>query len=377
MSKQHILIVDNNEAFATILKEGIESGAKYDATIATSALEARNMASRGNLAMAIVDMGLEDDDPVELLKTLRQRRQDLRLMCIPAGKMPDVVHGLSIQGILPKPFFLPEIPDQIEQAMARPVKPVDVEALSAEVSETDEGKAPLDLNLEPADVDADSFWEVEQEDADSYWQITPEDADNFWEVEPTETETATPEPEPAAAAPAAPEPQPQATEPVEAEAEPVAAEPPPPEPEPAPAPQAEIPADPQSRLLDHLASETKRLTLHLNSLSRELSAEAVLLICGDNLVAHASRLSHVEAESLARSISESWQASTQVAAALGRKHVRFEQSLHEGEGFLLYSLAASPDVVLSVALRADRPLGMIRYNTKQTVEAIRPFLLPR
>jgi len=129
--------------------------------------------------------------------------------------------------------------------------------------------------------------------------------------------------------------------------------------------------------LDHLASEAKRLTLHLNSLSRELSAEAVLLTCGANLVAHTSHLNHVEAESLARVISESWEASVRVANALGHKNVRFEQSLHEGEDYLIYSLAATSDVVLSVALRADRPLGMIRYNTKRTVEAIQPFLLPR
>ena len=76
-------------------------------------------------------------------------------------------------------------------------------------------------------------------------------------------------------------------------------------------------------------------------------------------------------------VSESWQASARVAAALGREQVRFEQSLHEGEDYLLYSLAAAANIVLSVALRADRPLGMIRYNTKQTAKELEPILRPR
>jgi ActR/RegA family two-component response regulator len=118
---QHILIVDNTEAFAMILKEGIESGGDYQAEIATTALEARNVAARGHLAMTIVDMGLEDEDAVELLQTLRERHPELRLMVIPMGDLPDAVVTLGIQGTLPKPFFLPEIPAQIEGAMSRPV----------------------------------------------------------------------------------------------------------------------------------------------------------------------------------------------------------------------------------------------------------------
>jgi len=122
VSKRNILIVDNNQAFATILKEGIESGGDYDATIVTSAVEARNVANQGDLALAIVDMGLQDEDPVELLKTMRERWNNLRLMCIPAGQLPDQVHALGIQGVLPKPFFLPEIPAQIAKALSRPLQ---------------------------------------------------------------------------------------------------------------------------------------------------------------------------------------------------------------------------------------------------------------
>lgn len=294
----HILIVDNMEAFATILKEGIESGGEYEATVVTTALEARNEAGRGHLAMAIVDMGLEDEDPVELLQTLRQRLPELRLMVIPMGDVPEDVQALGIQGTLSKPFFFAEIPAQIEGAMSR--------AIGAAAAE-------------------------------------PE-----------------PEPEPE------PKPEPEIESQLESK------------PKPKPQPQPEDMDAPPPELLAHLATESQRLTQHLNNLARELNAKAVLLTCGDELVAYAGQFSRAEAEKLARTVSESWRASARVAAALGREQVRFEQSLHESKDYLLYSLTATRDIVLSVALQAaDRPLGMIRYNTKQTAKDLFSLLRPR
>jgi DNA-binding response OmpR family regulator len=288
----HILIVDNMEAFATILKEGIESGGDYQAWVATTAREARDQAAGGDLTLAIVDMGLEDEDPLELLRALREGDPELRLMVIPLDDLPDAVLALGIQGTLPKPFFLPDIPAQIEAALSRPVGIV--------------AEAPAEAGV----------------------VVAP--AAEVVELQP-----------------------------------------------PARVEVAEAPAAPSPELLAHLASESQRLTNHLRLLSRELNADAVLLTCGAELVAYAGHFGRAEAEGLAHTVSESWKASVRVAAALGREQVRFEQSLHEGKDYLLYSLAVADDIVLSAALRADRPLGMIRYNTKQTAEALRPLLLPR
>jgi DNA-binding response OmpR family regulator len=293
----HILIVDSDEAFATILKEGIEMDKEYQATITTTASEARNTATRGQLSMAIVDMGLEDENPLELLQTLRERHPELRLMIIPLDETPEAALALGIQGTLPKPFFLPDIPAQIEDALSRPV-----------------GAPPAEP--EPARV-----------------------------VAKVAVETAIPETR-----------------------VPAVAEPPSPEP---------TPAIPAAELRSHLAKESQRLTDHLRYLSRELNADAVLLTYRHELVAYAGHFGRAEAERLAQVVSDSWQASARVAAALGREKVRFEQSLHEVEDYLLYSLAATGEIVLSVALRADRPLGMIRYNTKQTAQELAPILLPR
>lgn len=291
-----ILIVDNDEAFATILKEGIELGGEYEASVVTSAYEARSVASQRQLAMAIVDMGLQDADALELLQNLRQEDPELRLMIIPLDVPPDEALDLGIQGTLSKPFFMPEIPAQIESALSRPVGALPPEHEEVVV------EAAIEVALsEPAEAIAAA-------------------------------ETVVPAP---------------------------------------------AMAGPSSEMLAHLARESHRLTDHLRYLSRELNADAVLLTYHAELVAYAGHFGRADAERLAQVVSDSWKASKRVAAALGREKVRFEQSLHEGEDYLLYSLATGKDIVLSVALRADRPLGMIRYNTKRTAQELRSLLLPR
>jgi predicted regulator of Ras-like GTPase activity (Roadblock/LC7/MglB family) len=292
----HILIVDSDEAFATILKEGIEMADDNRATIVTSAEEARAAASRENLAMAIVDLGLEDQDATELLSALREQDPGLRLMVIPVEDVPQPIRDLGIQGTLPKPFFLPNIPAQIEQALSHPLG---VSNLGDEAE-----SVPVSAPVPP----------------------TPAGDGIATEEEPEQKPIFAPQPRPSA------------------------------------------------ELLAHLANESQRLADHLRYLSRELNADAVLLTCGADLLAYAGHFGRAEAERLAQTVSESWQASARVAAALGREQVRFEQSLHEGKDYLLYSVAAGNDIVLSVALRSDRPLGIIRYNTKQTAKELEPVL---
>ena len=288
----HILIVDNDEAFATILKEGIEMGGEYRASVAATASEARNIATREQLAMAIVDMGLEDESPDNLLQSLREQQPELRLMIIPLDEPSEKVLDLGIQGTLPKPFFMPDIPAQIEGALSRPV--------GVPAAEPAPGESIAETLVEFGPLEEDAATVVDS---------------------PT--------------------------------------------------------GEASSRMLAHLAKESPRLTDHLRHLSRELNADAVMLIFRGELMAYSGHFGRAEAERLAQVVSDSWQASARVATALGREKVRFEQSLHEGEDYLLYSLAAAAEIVLSVALRADRPLGIIRYNTKRTAQELRPLLTPR
>lgn len=121
MSKDSVLIIDSNEAFATILKEGLEQSGEYDATVMSNGDDALQSLSTTEFDLVIVDLGLDDPDGTTFARTLREQRPDQRMMLIPlmGEDLPSELADLEIQGILPKPFFFPELPGIIGSALGR------------------------------------------------------------------------------------------------------------------------------------------------------------------------------------------------------------------------------------------------------------------
>ena len=58
-----------------------------------------------------------------MVQALRQEHPHLRIMVIPlmGEEIPPELAQVDLQGILSKPFFLPELPDRIQEAMSRPL----------------------------------------------------------------------------------------------------------------------------------------------------------------------------------------------------------------------------------------------------------------
>jgi CheY-like chemotaxis protein len=121
MSENSVLIVDSNEAFATILKEGLEQGGEFRATVASSGNEATQALTAAEFELVIVDLGLTDPDGATFARTLREQRPDQRLMLIPfmGEGLPSELADLDIQGTLTKPFFFPELPSIVGKALGR------------------------------------------------------------------------------------------------------------------------------------------------------------------------------------------------------------------------------------------------------------------
>ena len=259
-----VLIVDPNQAFATMLQQSLEETGNYNASAVNSGREALRAIAAHDYDLVIVDIGLQDVKSPLLLRKLREDHPHLRLMVIPldGDQPPDELADLDLQGALPKPFFLPELPDRIGAALAQPIG--------------------------------------------------------------------------------------------EAAARTVAQEPVPPPP---PVPVEEGPG----------------LVQHMTRLFQEVRAQAVILTNSEELVAHVSRLPTDEVTALAAIIQESWHTSARVAQILGKEQLRFEQSI-EGDEYLLYSLALSPETILSVVVEGHIPLGMIRHRAKETAEAVRGLL---
>ncbi len=274
--KHSVLIVDSDVAFAAILKESLEQDGRYRTTMAASAGEARQALAAAEFDLVVVDMGLPDQDGGAFARDLRQQNPDLCLMLIPlmGEDLAPELADLDVQGVLPKPFFFPELPDLVAAALG---------AVEAEPVSTSE---PTEMAVEAAPVQP------------------PSSSDERLAV---------------------------------------------------------------------LRERFQEIVQEMKELSREITAEAVILTCGVKLLAHTGRLPVEEADRLAQVAGESWRASARVAQILGREQLRFEQSV-EGDEYLFYSLAVAEDIILSVALRANVALGMVRHRAKSTVDTLRKMI---
>ncbi len=302
-----ILVVDGDQAFATILKEGLEATGDYQITLTHEGSDALESVVEQSFDMVIVDMGLQDVKPATLVKAIREAKPSMRLMLIPlfGQQIPDELEGLEIQGILPKPFFVGDLPNIVGKAMA-------------------------------ADVPSSPMM-----------------------PSPPELKVAVPARPSAAPARGAPASQPAVEEP-----------PPPPAPE---APPVEAQTFSQETLA-RLQAKDRQIVQLLKSLNREVRAESIMVTLGAQLVAFAGLLSQEQAAKLARLVAESTDAAAQAAAFLGEPAGRFEQSLHEGAEYRLYSLSLAEGLVLSLALSSNTPLGALRYHTRQTAEELLELL---
>jgi CheY-like chemotaxis protein len=108
----------------------------------------------------------------------------------------------------------------------------------------------------------------------------------------------------------------------------------------------------------------------LQDLAQEINAEAVLLTHNLEILASVGQLSTETLSELAQIIQDSYRSSNRIAEVLERERRRFEQSV-EGGDYMVYSLTVVEDVILSVALRADVALGIVRHRAKAAAKRLR------
>jgi CheY-like chemotaxis protein len=162
-----ILIVDSNVGFAGMLQQSLEQDGDYRATVAHDGRQALQAASQDTFDLAIVDLGVDvvdDLDGATLAHRLREQQSDLRLMLIPLSgdTLPEDWDDLDVQGTLPKPFFLPDLPDLLEAAMTRPMAgPVAPPELVEPVSTPDQPPTAVEPPLGPTGCSPRVMGEIE------------------------------------------------------------------------------------------------------------------------------------------------------------------------------------------------------------------------
>jgi len=114
----HVLIIDPNEAFATLLKEGLEADSEYQTTTASDGQAAFAALKANTYDLLILDLGLDDPEPAALL---REIPSELSVIVIPVegSTIPQELIPFDIQGVITKPFFMPELPARIAAALGR------------------------------------------------------------------------------------------------------------------------------------------------------------------------------------------------------------------------------------------------------------------
>jgi CheY-like chemotaxis protein len=122
-----ILVVDRNQAFATMLQQMLEADGGYEVEVADGGSQALALLRQADFDLTIVDMDLDPDDLEyrDLILNVRQIDPAMRLMLIPlmGRDLPPEAPQLNIQGILAKPFFADDLLPNIRDALAKPVEP--------------------------------------------------------------------------------------------------------------------------------------------------------------------------------------------------------------------------------------------------------------
>ncbi|MFP4394017.1 MAG: response regulator [Anaerolineales bacterium] len=305
----HVLVVDPNEAFATLLSEELKRQG-YNVSLCGSGEEALQIARENLPDLSLLDMALEDPGAIALAKQLREIEAEMRIMLIPlmGEDLSPQAASISVQGVLPKPFFLPELPDRVEAALNAPVEAVaDESSPEVSVPESEVEEAPLPASEpEPASVAELEGLEMEVLEME---EVELEDSKSM-----------------------------QATE---------------------------------AQGLSYEAFDLNRAEIEriMNNLAQEIGADAVLLTFGGGMLTWVGGLARPEAESIARAVIHGWRTSAEVARVLGREQVRFEQSI-AGSDYMLYALSVEQNALMAVVVRGAAPLGLLRHRARGSAEMI-------
>jgi CheY-like chemotaxis protein len=120
-----ILVVDRNEAFATVLREMLEVEGGYAVELACTGSHALALLRQSDFDLTIVDMDLDPKDVGyrDLILSARRLKPTMRLMLIPlqGRDLPPDVDRRDIQAVLPKPFFADDLLPNIAGALAKQV----------------------------------------------------------------------------------------------------------------------------------------------------------------------------------------------------------------------------------------------------------------
>ncbi|RME74803.1 MAG: response regulator [Chloroflexi bacterium] len=128
MAKPNILVVDSDEGFGLMLKEGLETNGYYQAQWVASGGDALQTLVESTFDLVIVEPDLPDMAAEQFIRAVREVNGDMKIMAVSLMGMPlpPGLEALGLNGILPKPFFVGDLPDLVDEALGRKRRPSQV-----------------------------------------------------------------------------------------------------------------------------------------------------------------------------------------------------------------------------------------------------------
>lgn len=119
MAKPNILVVDSDEGFGMMLTEGLQNSGIYTAALVNSGEDALQSVVESQYDLVIIDVAIADMNPATLIKAIREAKDGTKIMMTPmiGRDLPTEFKALDINGVLPKPFFVGDLPALVDQAM--------------------------------------------------------------------------------------------------------------------------------------------------------------------------------------------------------------------------------------------------------------------
>lgn len=114
-----VLIVSPDTGFGGLIQQTLEKSGRYKPVLVSTGRQALELTKQIPIELAILDADTADLSINEMGEALHAHVPELRLLLIPTGetKSIDEAGGLSVNGYLTKPFYLPDLVDIVDNAL--------------------------------------------------------------------------------------------------------------------------------------------------------------------------------------------------------------------------------------------------------------------
>jgi CheY-like chemotaxis protein len=141
-----ILVVDSNIEFGTLIRETLEASGHYRVYLAANAEDALDTMDLADFGLAFIDFKLPNISGRELIKEMRSRKPDLSIIAIPLDEK-EILDDLDVAAILSKPFYIPDLPRIVANALG------EAELVAGSEAQIDSPQMTEDIPDFPPDVD--------------------------------------------------------------------------------------------------------------------------------------------------------------------------------------------------------------------------------